>query len=334
MDSLSLSRRHAFKLAGLTGAVIALRDHISLADAPATQSAALPQGAGFYRTHVGKLEVTVISDGSFPIAPAFPTFGANASQEAVEATLKENFLDPAALMGQVNVLAVREGSGPVTLIDTGCGKLFGPLTGFARQNLAAAGIAPEDVKHVIFTHLHPDHAGGAVVDGKAAFPNATHHCHQTERDFWTGPNPDFSKSGAGEMAKDMIAGATSALTAVGPTLHTFHDNRHEVVPGITAVVSGGHTPGHCILEIASDGQMLVYVGDLIIQSVLVMRHPEWFVAFDTDRERAVNVRRIFFKKLAERQAMICGSHLPFPSIGHVKKAGEAYEFIPTPWRWS
>lgn len=340
MNTPTLSRRHAFKIAGLAGAAVALRDPAAFAERPASMpttapAAALPQGAGFYRTHVGQFEVTIVSDGAFPMAPVFPTFGANASREAVEAVLKDAFLDPAALMGQVNAVLVRRGNGPYTLIDTGCGKLFGPLTGFVKHNLQAAGVRPGDIQSVLLTHLHPDHAGGVVGDdGKPVFGDARHHCHEAERDFWAGPNPDLRKSGVGEMAKTLIAAGRGTLAAIGPGLESFAGESHDVAPGITAVLTGGHTPGHCAVRIESDGQSLLYVGDLIIQSVLVMAHPEWFVAFDTDREKTVDVRRKLFAKLAEERTLICGSHLPFPSLGHVKKAGDGYAFVPAPWRWA
>ncbi|HEX8322780.1 MAG TPA: MBL fold metallo-hydrolase [Tepidisphaeraceae bacterium] len=331
MESNTLSRRHAFKLAGLAGAAVALRDTRVFAETPAAAPATLPQGAGFYRTHVGELEVTIVSDGSFPLTP-YPTFGANASEEAVNNLLNDNFLDPAKLMGQVNAVVVRKAGGPVTLIDTGCGKLFGPAAGFALQNLAAAGVKPDDVRHVLFTHLHPDHAGGAVTDGRKTFPNATHHVSEQEASFWTSAQPDFSKSGVpADFQPVMIETARNVIKVLEPKRFAPGS---ELLPGILPRLTVGHTPGHCVVTIQDGGQSLVYLGDMVIHHVLVPAHPEWFVGFDTDREMAVTARQTLLADLAQSRSLVSGSHLPFPSLGHFKKADAGYAYVPAPWRWA
>ncbi|MDB5325262.1 MAG: putative hydrolase [Phycisphaerales bacterium] len=335
MENNTLSRRHAFKIVGLTGAAVALRGTAVYAEEAAATPPAT-QGAGFYRTMVGEFEVTIVSDGFFPFGAPFPTFGANATQAEVEQVLKDAFLDPAKLAGQVNTLIVRKAGGPVMVIDTGCGGNFGPTAGFSVKNLAVAGVKPADVQSVLLTHLHPDHAGGvAGPDGKAVFANAKHYTHKIEKDFWTSATPDFSKSGVPEaMQPVMIGAAGKAIAGAGSSLTTFDGETSEIAPGITAVLTGGHTPGHCAVKIESNGESLLYVTDLIVQSVIVPAHPEWFVGFDTDREKTVEVRKALFAKLAEEKTLICGSHLPFPSLGHLKKAGTGYEFVPSPWRWA
>ena len=347
--SNEFSRRDAFKVLGLGGAAVALGGRFAAADAPAAASStALPQGAGFYRTHVGEFEITVISDGGFPLTP-YPTIGSNASKEAVEAVLKENFIDPSKLMGQVNILSVRQGSGPVTVVDTGSGKLFGPAAGFAKQNLIASGVKPEDVANVVFTHLHPDHAGGVIgEDGTPVFANAKHWVSKIEHDFWTGANPDLSKSGVPDDMRPMMATtAKTAIDKLGNKLQTFetrmtpNDSAHalegpsyEIVPGFSAIHTGGHTPGHCVLRFESGGESLVYVTDLVVQAQLVFAHPEWLVGFDTDMQATIKIRQDLFAVLAAKGTLISGSHLPFPALGHVKKVDAGYAFVPAPWRWA
>jgi len=347
--SHGFTRRDAFKILGATGAAVALSGRIARADTPAPTTTALPQGAGFYRTHVGEFEITVVSDGGFPFTP-YPTIGSNASQGEVEKVLKDNFIDPAKLMGQVNVLAVRRGSGPVTLIDTGSGKLFGPAAGFAKQNLINSGVKPEDVANVVFTHLHPDHVGGALGDdGKPTFANAKHWVNKTERDFWAGPNPDLSKSGVPEaMRPTMIGAAKNAIDKLGDRLQAFEVadmiNNHEpildgpgyeIAAGVTAIQTGGHTPGHCVLMFESNGESLVYVTDLVVQAALCFAHPEWLVGFDTDMKATVEIRKKVYDRLAAGGGtLISGSHLPFPALGHVKKAETGYQFMPSLWNWA
>ena len=334
-DAHLLSRRFAFKVAGLAGATVALRDRIAVADAPATKPAALPQGAGFYRTHVGEFEVTVISDGGLPQSPPFPTWGANAGKEAVEAALRDAFIDPADMVGQVNALLVRNGTGPYTLIDTGTGKLFGPGLGFVKSNLAAAGVSADDIATVVFTHLHPDHAGGAIGDGGPVFPRAKYLVHKAERDFWAGEKPDFSKCGASEELVAMVTGAAKkVLAALGPVLQTFDGPEHEIAPGIVAQHLPGHTPGHCGIRLTSGDAKLLYLADSAHSAVLSFGHPDWHLTFDTDRDAGVATRKAVYAKVAEERLLISGAHLPFPSLGHLKKAGDGFDYVPTPWRWS
>lgn len=342
MDGSNLSRRQTFKLAGLAGAAVALRNSYAPAQEAqkirALPPRPLPQGAGFYRTMVGDFEVTVVSDGQFPLTP-YPTFGSNASKEAVEKVLTDNFLDPANLMGQVNTLVVRQPGGPITLIDTGTGKLFGPAAGFLLQNLTNAGIRPEEVEHVIFTHLHPDHVGGVLNEnGNLVFTNAKFHAHKSEVDFWTSEKPDFSKSGVpAEMQPVMIGAATKAIKAMGDKLMTFfsiEELEQEILPGIAYHFTPGHTPGHCTISIKSGDASLEYVADTIVQANLVLAHPEWFVGFDTDMTETAKSRAVCFELWESQRTLIAGSHLPFPSIGHIRKATTGYEFVPSPWRWA
>ncbi|MGC4032065.1 MAG: MBL fold metallo-hydrolase [Tepidisphaeraceae bacterium] len=343
MEGSTLTRRHAFKLAGLAGAAVALRGAAATAQEaqadrimPPPKKKPLPQGAGFYRTHAGDFEVTIVSDGSFQLTP-YPTIGSNATKEQVEGLLTENFIEPSSLMGQVNALVVRSKDDSLTVIDTGCGKLFGPAAGFFRENFANAGFKVADVKNVIFTHLHPDHAGGALDEaGNLLFPNAKYFVHKAEVDFWTGKSPDFSKSGVpAAMQPTMIGAATKVITAIGDKLTTFDSaTTGEVLPGITYGFTGGHTPGHCTIQIKSGDASLHYVGDFIVQSILVLAHPEWLVGFDTDMPLTAERRKVLFEVLAKDKALVCGSHLPFPSLGHIKKDGGGYAFVPSLWKWA
>ena len=334
------SRRDAFKILGLSGTAVALGGALPALgqDLPAAvpPPKSLPQGAGFYRTHVGEFEITLISDGAFPMQP-YPTFGANASEDAVNEVLAESFIAPKDLMGQVNAVLVRHQGGPLTLIDSGCGKLFGPATGFALQNLAAAGVRPEDIELLVFSHMHPDHVGGAIgADGKLFFPNAKVMAHQAEYDFWNSPSPDFSKSGVPEASRPaMIAAAKKLIDTVGRGITLYAEETNPIMAGMTAIHTGGHTPGHCTMVFDSNGEKLVYLTDLAIQAAIVFRHPEWYVGFDTDRDATAQIRKITFASCAADRLLVSGAHLPFPSLGHVKKIDDdSYEYVPAPWRWA
>ena len=336
MQVPTLSRRHAFKIAGLASAAAAVsRVAPARADAPATLPAALPQGAGFYRTHVGEYEITVVHDGALPLAP-YPNFGANASKDAVEQCLTDDFIEPAKNMAEVVLLLVRKNGGPVTLIDAGAGKMFGPVAGFGKANLAAAGVGPQDVRRVIFTHLHGDHCGGALNDdGAIAFPNAEFYVHAAEKAFWSGPSPDLSKSGVPEEARaGFINGTHKVLNALGDRLKTFDGDTHAIEQGLTAMLTSGHTPGHCSIRFEADGDSLVHIADLMHSISIQTRHPDWYVGFDTDRDAGVARRKQVYADLAQARQRISGAHLPFPSIGHLKTVGDAYEYVPVSWMWA
>lgn len=343
-DQQTLSRRDAFRMMGMAGASVALASAMPAAaqNTPAPMPAAtppakeLPQGAGFYRTLVGEFEVTLVSDGQFPLQP-YPTFGTNASEAEVNAVLEAAFLSPKNLMGQVNTVLIRKQGGPLTLVDTGCGKLFGPASGFMLKNLANAGVRPEDIELLLLTHLHPDHVGGAVgPDGKLVFPNAKVMTHKTEYDFWNADQQDFSKSGVPEASRGgMVEAAKKFINAVGRGITLYSEETNPIMPGLTAIHTGGHTPGHCTLQFESGDQKLLYVTDLAIQSVIVFKHPEWYVGFDTNRDETAEIRKKLFAQLASDRTLISGAHLPFPALGHVKQIGDnSYEFVPAPWRWA
>jgi glyoxylase-like metal-dependent hydrolase (beta-lactamase superfamily II) len=159
---MSLNRREALKWIGAGAASLTLAPRADSAAAPS--DAPQSQGAGFYRFKVGDFETALVSDGTFPFpAGAFPLFGGNASKEEVQQSLDAAFIPRDHVTAHVNALVLRTPAG-VVLVDSGCGKMFGPTTGKFVSNLAGLGIKPPDVSAVIITHAHPDHVGGLLAD--------------------------------------------------------------------------------------------------------------------------------------------------------------------------
>lgn len=324
----ALTRRKALGLAGLAIAAPSL----SFAkDAPAATHAI--QGAGFYRRKVGGLEVAVVSDGTFPFAPPFPTFGANAGEEQVKAALERDFISYQNTLGHVNTLLVRSGK-DVVLIDAGCGTNFGPTTGKVLGHLANAGVAPADVTAVVITHLHPDHVGGLLGPaGAGVFPNARFFIHKDEVAFWSSEKPDMSKSGVPEDARvGMVQAAKTVLAAIA-NRQTLLGDATNIATGVEAVAAPGHTPGHIALMIGSGDDRLFYITDAVHHYAIMMPNPEFYVAFDTDRDAAVTQRRAILERAASERLLVSGAHLPFPGMGHVRKNGNGYEWVPVAWEW-
>jgi len=332
-----VSRRDAFKFLGLATAATALRGPLAWAESAATTTAAIERmtGAGFYPTTVGKLPVTIISDGLFSFPNPHPLFGANTTRDAVATALYDNFIEYDQMIGHVNTLLIQAGR-DVILIDTGTAGAFGPTSGHFFKHLARTGVDVGDITHVVLTHLHGDHTNGLLTtDGQLAFPKAKILVHKAEADFWGADAPDLSKSGLSDDYKTaFVAGAKKVLAAAKPKLVLLDGDKSDLTPGVTAVLAAGHTPGHMIIDLQSDGQSMTYITDLTHQPSLTFTHPDWTVGFDTDMKAAAAARASFYERLAAGRTRIAGSHIPFPALGHLRKAAEGYQFVAEDWRWN
>ena len=158
------------------------------------------QSPYFHRFMLGAAEVTVVSDGPLPLGPPKGTF-TGATDDEIKKMLTDNFLAPDNIVLEQNSPIVNMGD-KLVLFDTGMGtsQAFGPTTGRQQKSMAEAGIKPEDIDAVVFSHAHIDHIGGVVdASGKVLFPNAQYYIAQSDFDFWT----DEGK--AGGPLKDFIA---------------------------------------------------------------------------------------------------------------------------------
>jgi glyoxylase-like metal-dependent hydrolase (beta-lactamase superfamily II) len=328
-----LSRRRALALAGATGAMLASRP-AAAQERPTADRAAALQGAGFYRKPVGTIETVLVSDGAFAFNPPYPLFGANAGEAQVRAALEREFIPYDRVMGQVNAFVIRTPN-DLILVDTGCGTLFGPTTGRLTANLANAGLTPAQVTAVVLTHAHGDHIGMLAGDaGPAAFPNAKYFVHADEMAFWTGATPDLSRSGVPEASRaGMVTMAAGVLKAIEPKATLLRDGAMHIADGVEAVALPGHTPGHIGVVVQSGGQKLLYIADLIHHYAMLMPHPEWHVAFDTDLDAAARARRALLERASAERLPISGAHLPFPAVGHVRVAGDGFAWVPSVWEW-
>lgn len=337
-----LSRRDAMRWTGLAGVAMlwsqqagkaAVAQELITSGAMPVKSPE-PQGAGYYRTTLGDMNLIIVSDGQLPLPSAYPTIGANVGEAAVNKGLEEAFITPGPIWLQVNGLVIQSGKN-VLLVDTGCGKLLGPTLGKLVGNLANAGFAPSDVTHLLITHLHRDHVGGLFdADGKSLFPKAKVFVHEQELAFWSQPEPDMSKSGIPkESLANFVQTIQVAATNIKKIATLLQGQETEIIPGVSSVLAKGHTPGHQILRLVSGDQRMIYMTDLMHYPSLLMPHPDWYVAFDTDRDMAVQTRLSHFEEYAQNRVLLAGAHLPFPGFGHVRKVGQAYEWVPTQWQW-
>jgi glyoxylase-like metal-dependent hydrolase (beta-lactamase superfamily II) len=279
------------------------------------------QAPGYYRFMLGADEVTVLSDGTvdMPVDQLLKE-----SPQKTEAALHKAFVK-APLETSVNAFLVNTGS-RLVLIDTGAGTLFGPTLGKLLENLKASGYKPEQVDDVLLTHLHPDHSGGLVVGGVEQFPNATVHLMEKESAFW------LSQKNLDEAPKDAKGFFQGAMASINPykaanKLTTF-DGNIEVVPGIKSYASPGHTAGHTSYIVESEGQKLLLIGDLIHVPEVQLDHPDVTIAYDSDGKGAHASRIKVFDEAAHDGVLIGASHMSFPGVGHLRQAGQSYQWLP------
>lgn len=223
-----------------------------------------------------------------------------------------------------NVTAVRQGEGFV-VFDCGSGPNFMPSAGNLQENLALAGIDPDAVTDVIFTHAHPDHLWG-VVDGfdELLFPAANYHIAQSEFDFW---NSEKAMNQVGEDRQTFVVGARNRFEAMSDRLGFFKFG-DEVLPGIEAVDAKGHTPGHTAFVVHGDEPVMV-VGDAISNDPISFLRPDLAWGADMDTDAGARTRKRLLDRLANDRMRFVGFHLPDGGMGRVEKSGQAYRFVPS-----
>ncbi len=304
-------------LAGLAAATPLMAPRITQAAAPMLGASQ----ATYRRVKLGGFEITTIYDGERSVGQTYPFFGANASEEEVQALAQANLL-PADRMSLGFTPTLVNTGDEVILFDAGNGTGRGPDTGKLVERLATAGITPDQVDVVVLTHFHFDHIGGLMADGEAVFPNARYVAAASEYDFWT--NPDLANSDALGNGHQMVM--SNVVPMVEKT--TFISNGEDVVSGVTAIAAYGHTPGHTAYHIESEGQRLVITADAANHFVLSLQRPDWHFTFDMDGEAAAKARKDLFGMIAADQVPFIGYHMPFPSIGYVQAQGRGFHYSP------
>lgn len=284
------------------------------------------QVPGYYRLMVGSIEVTALFDGAMQLDKGLLQ---HADEKTLNRALDRLFVGNPKMNTAVNAYLINTGK-HLVLVDAGAAGLFGPTLGNLLQNMKAAGYQPEQVDRIIITHLHADHVGGLNdAEGKPVFPQADVYVSKAENDFW------LSKEIAAGAPKEMQPFFKMAQDSAAPYQASGHwktlagDGTGEVVPGIQAVNASGHTPGHRVYVVESQGQKFFITGDLLHAHAIQFAHPEVAIQFDTDQKKAVATRREILKRVASEKSLMAGAHLPFPGIGHVTPEGKgSYRWVP------
>ncbi|MFC3158467.1 Glyoxylase, beta-lactamase superfamily II [Chryseobacterium arachidis] len=284
------------------------------------------KNSGFFKFQLGQMDLAVITDGVINIESVHPMFAPNIEKEDIQSFFSDNMLNEDKLELAGNILLIKNGEKNI-LIDTGSGVKLSPSTGKLIQNLKNLGISPLDITDVVFTHAHPDHIGG-VVDkhGRLVFGNADYYISETEYNFWMSDEPDFSKGTQNQFSDFEIQFARDHFKPIEGRLNLYSDEA-ELFGFLQLEHAPGHTPGHTIITISSEGEELVHIADTF-QHIMLVQHPEWGNQIDSNFEQGIKTRKDILEKLSSTKKLFFGDHLPYPGLGFIQKTEKGYHYVP------
>ena len=316
----NISRRGFVISAAAAAAAFGLDGPLEIVGSAFAQSNSALADKGFVKFKIGDVEVTQVYDGIWN-RELQDGFVVNATRDEVSDALKAAGLPPNTVPITFTLTAVTIG-GKTTLIDSGTGVpgQVQPTAGLAAsKNWAAAGIEPGKVENIVITHFHPDHISGLMVKDTNAevFPNATIHVPAPELEWWTGSSVPQGAQG--------LAGRVKATLGTWKNVKPYQADA-EMVPGIRAIATYGHTPGHTSLHVGSGAQQLIVLGDVTNIPALFVRNPGWHAVFDADPAMAEANRRKMFDRIVADKVTITGYHYGMPGAGTIAKEGNGYVF--------
>lgn len=325
---MDLSRRDAI----IGSAALAAAPLMTPALAGAATPVADKQAPSFYRYKVGDIVVTVVLDGKsvFHLTDAYIT---NAKREDINAALERAFMPRDMMTHYFAPLVIQSGS-KVIVIDTGTGprgKVGSKgANGLFLENMMAAGFDPKAVDMVIISHFHTDHVNGLLAaDGTPAFPNAEVLVPAVEWKFWT-DDGEMSRA-KGDRMIGLFKNNRNIFEAGLKKKVTPYEWDKEIAPGLTAVETIGHTPGHTSYVLSSGSGKVYIQSDVTNNPNLFATHPGWHAGFDQDGDVAEKTRRRVYDMVVAERLQVQGFHYPFPGLGNVVKDGDGYRVIPAPW---
>ncbi|POX63102.1 MBL fold metallo-hydrolase [Streptomyces sp. Ru62] len=280
------------------------------------------QAPGFQRFRLGSLLVTALYDGYVPIL-AEDLHGE--PQDEIRRRLTEAYLPEEGDPHTAVIGFLVEHNGKRVLVDAGSGNTLGPTAGHLLEALSAAGVAADDIEHVLITHLHPDHCGGlATDDGEPVFPRATVHVARGEVDYWL----DEEHARAEGVRKLIHESAASALAPYRRAGRLDAFDGLDALPGVRSLDQHGHTAGHSGYLFGEDDQPVLFWGDTVHSHIVQLPCPHVSIAIDSDEAGAVAARAGVLDRVATSGWWVAAAHLPFPGLGHLRRAGDGYDWVP------
>jgi glyoxylase-like metal-dependent hydrolase (beta-lactamase superfamily II) len=305
---------------GTLGLAVALASGISMAAAPAQVGTQAP---GYFRLAVGDYEVTALFDGYNDLSPKLLK---GLTQSQIRALLARRSIETPGVQTAFNAFLVNTGK-QLILVDTGAGQCIGATAGMLSDNMKAAGYQPDQVDAILLTHLHLDHVCGLVdAQQKPIFANATVYAAKAEAAYWLDPQA-LAKAPEGAKPYFKIAQDSTAPYVAAGRFKTF-DAGQSPVPGVEATLEAGHTPGSTTYRFTSQGQSILFMGDLVHNLAVQFLHPEVSIGFDVNSQQAIKSRNQVFTDAATSKTWVTAAHLPFPGIGHIAAEGKHFEWVP------
>ncbi|NNE81416.1 MAG: MBL fold metallo-hydrolase [Silicimonas sp.] len=267
----------------------------------------------------GNGTLITLSDGHLELPKSFAL--GDLPEDLANPVLARHGFTGDMLRSPCNVTLYRDDT-RVVLFDVGSGTDFVSTAGLLFDGLDVAGVSPEDITDVVFTHGHPDHLWGLLDDfDDLAFPDARFHIGRAEWDYWQDPETvDTIDPGRQSFA----VGAKRRLDAIEDRI-AFFDDGDEVLPGIAALATFGHTPGHMAFEVGASDPVFV-VGDAIVNSHLSLANLAWELGSDQNPERAAATRTSLVNRLSQGQHRLVGFHFPGSGIGRIEPADTGFRF--------
>lgn len=278
--------------------------------------------AGYYHFKIGDIEVIALSDGTLPI-PADKLL-TNVRTGEVASRLAHTY-QGTDVEASINAFLIKAGD-RLIMVDAGTGELYGPKLNKLGASLKAAGYKPEQITDILITHIHTDHTGGLMDGHRMVFPNATVHVEQKELDYWL--NPDHRKQAPESMKKYFDEAFAKVQPYVDAGKVKPFSGETEVFPGIRSIPAPGHTPGHTVYSLESQGKKLLLWGDLLHVAEVQLPRPDVTILFDVDPNAAAATRKKVLADAAQGGYWIAGDHVSFPGVGHVQVDEDGYRWIP------
>jgi glyoxylase-like metal-dependent hydrolase (beta-lactamase superfamily II) len=321
---IQFTRRDVFATAAGAAAATAVASFNPLTVTQASAQGAAGTPTGVFRHKVGDAEVIQILDGIRNIKMP-DIFIVNLSKDQTTAAFAAAYM-PGGVFSNPYCPSVVKTGGKTIVIDTGNG--IGALAatkgdlGHHRANLAAAGIDAKAVDIVLISHFHGDHINGLKnPDGTPAYPNAEIRVPATEWAYWT---DDANMAKTPKPNQGNFANVKKVFDGLKPTQF---DAGKEAAPGLTAIATPGHTPGHTSFVLESGGKRVLIQGDVALAPGVFVKHPDYQVLFDVQGDVAVATRKKFYDMAVAEKLPIIAYHFPFGSVSYVEKAGSGFNLV-------
>ena len=285
--------------------------------------------AEFHRYKFGDIEVTVLSDG-FRMVPVDGNYLSNASIYDLAKALAAAGLPTDKMKNTYSPIMLTT-AGRRVLFDTGNGEAAAIQSknerGTLNANLAEAGIDRNSIDTVVISHFHADHVNGLLMaDGTKAFPNAEIMVPQNEWNFWM-DDGEMSRASKGRMT-ELFQNNRRVFDTVLKRQVTPYAWNKEVVPGVMAIGTPGHSIGHTSYMVESGGKKMFVQSDVCNNVYVFAPYPDWHGFFDQDPPQAAATRRKVYDLLVAEKLPVQGYHFPFPSLGRIEKQGNGYKVVP------